>query len=146
MRFCKRGREGNNLLLSSHPCRHIIFFFVRLLGSLLATAEGGASQHRADKEMPSEHVTVRSTHVVPAPVSAAPPEDDILTSEGRGRKGDALRWLLFGDARARATLEAIRWYLIISAAAYDSRRAAAACISAFGIYLGDLLHFCARQA
>ena len=78
---------------------------------------GGDSQHWADSVMPSEQVTVRSTHVGVAGAALAVLEDDIL----RGKHGvdkrkqiDELRLILLADEKARAALEARRWYLIIT--------------------------------
>lgn len=82
---------------------------------------GDDSQHWADSVMPSEQVTVRSTHVGVAGAAAALAvlEDDILRGkheEDKRKQSDELRLigLLLADVKASTALEARRWYLIIS--------------------------------
>lgn len=78
---------------------------------------GDDPQHWADSVMPSEQVTVRSTHVGVAGAALAVLEDDILRGkhgEDKRKQSDELRLILLADEKARATLEARRWYLIIS--------------------------------
>jgi len=90
---------------------------------------GGDFQHWADNATPSEQVTVRSTLVgvlaVPALAAHAPMLDDDIrilkgengnTSTRKGWVPDVLRLILLLDAKARAALEARRWYLIVSQA------------------------------
>ena len=88
-----------------------------VLESPVHVEPGDDSQHWADSVMPSEQVTVRSTHVGVAGAALAVLEDDIL----RGKHGvdkrkqiDELRLILLADEKARAALEARRWYLIIT--------------------------------
>ena len=78
---------------------------------------GDDSQHWADSVMPSEQVTVRSTHVGVAGAALTVLEDDILRGkhgEDKREQSDELRLILLADEKARAALEARRWYLIIS--------------------------------
>ena len=78
---------------------------------------GDDSQHWADSVMPSEQVTVRSTHVGVAGAALAVLEDDILRGkhgEDERKQSDELRLILLADEKARAALEARRWYLIIT--------------------------------